>query len=99
MIYHFKGSLQEKNGIFHAVGGFEKVILFNRAKIAKINNEKIALIGPKKGQTFNFIVVSILLSRTSPCQIFNIIGYILICEPKFKSKVLNIPLFACCLNG
>ena len=42
MIYHFKGSLQEKNGNFHAVGGFEKVIVFNRAKIAKINNEKIA---------------------------------------------------------
>ena len=72
------------------MGGFEKVILFNRSKIAKINNEKIALIGPKNGQTFNFIVVSILLTRTLPQQIFNIIGYILIYEPKLTLIVLNI---------
>ena len=77
------------------VGGFEKVILFY---VFSCGLEKIALIGSKNGQTPDFTVVSILLTRTSLQQIFNISGYILICEPKLRLKVLTIPSLACCLN-
>ena len=77
------------------VGGFEKVILFY---VFSCGLEKIALIGSKNGQTPDFTVVSILLTRTSLQQIFNISDYILIHEPKLRFKVFNIPSLGCCLH-
>ena len=78
------------------VGGFEKVILFY---LVSCGLEEIALLGSKNGQTPDFTVANILLTRTSLQQIFNISDYILLHEPKLRFKVLNIPQLACCFNG
>ena len=53
--------------LLSGVDGFEKVILFY---VFSCGLEKIALIGSKNGQTPDFTVVSILLTRTLLQQIF-----------------------------